>query len=163
MAKIRSVFVRARTKQDDATRKQSGTSKPDGSNRPTITFTGNRHNDTYEVILRSEVVELPRACLKALIGLVLARARSGQGFIQLNPVTVFRLRRAIDKAIGAGAGRSLIETGASEEYRLTFALNGLTSHVALTPCFFELAQLNIVSRESASMLKAVSKEIKKKL
>jgi len=93
---------------------------------------------------------------------VLARTQHGQGFVELNPVTVFRLRHAIDDAIGSGMGRALIETGTSNEYRLTISMNDLRGSVALTPCFFELVQLNIVSRDKANKLEeAVSSEITK--
>jgi hypothetical protein len=143
MTRHRSASARARAKPDNAK----------VALQPIITFTGNRRNDHYEVLVHGQVVESRLACLKALIALVLAHAGSGRGFVRLNPVTVCRLRRAIDDVIGAGAGMILIETGISDEYRLMLPNKGLNGHVALAPCFFELVQLKIVSRDCATKLK----------
>ena len=72
------------------------------------------------------------------MALAVARAKPGQGFIQLCPVTVYRLRQAIDQAVGEGAGKTLIETGSSSEYRLNIPKNKLIGQIAVTPCFAEL-------------------------
>jgi hypothetical protein len=147
-ALVTRAHIKARTPLGSGLR----SSGPDDLVQPVLVFTGNRHNDHYEVVVLGKSVELPRACLRALIELVLARAAKGQGFVRLNPVTIFRLRRAIDLTLGAGVGKSLIETGAADEYRLRVTSMDAQGFAALTPCFSELEVLNVVSREQAARL-----------
>ena len=68
-------------------------------------------------------------------------------------MTIARLRRAMDAAAGTGAGHALIETGTTEEYRLTIPRADLPNCVALEPTFFELEALKVVSAEQAESLR----------
>lgn len=122
---------------------------------PTLIFTGERHEGHYQVVVKSQNVMLPPACLQALLKLVLARAGPGTGFVRLKRLTVFRLRKALATAVGPGAGQSLIETGGTQEYRLTIARHQLAAELASTPSFAELVDLNVVAKQQAVMLKGV--------
>lgn len=133
---------------------------------PMIVFTGNRGNDHYEVVVQGKVVELSLSCLKVMIELVIARRGTGTGFVRVNAVAICRLRRALDEAVGLGAGHAFVETGNAEEYRLAIPRHQIKAKLAITSCFLELVKLKAVSRDRASALRrlchSVSSEIDQK-
>lgn len=118
-----------------------------------ITFTGERRHNHFRVQVRRQTVNLTASSLNILIDLVLAREDSETGFVQLPALDIFRLRRALDSALGPGAGKDLIETGGGEEYCLNIPRDELGSQVAVTACFFELVDLNVVSTLQGNKLK----------
>lgn len=127
---------------------------------PLITFTGERRRSRYRVKVRRRTVDLTAGALTILIDMVLAGEDSELGFVQLPALDVFRLRRAIDSAVGPGAGKDLIETGGGEEYRLNIPRDQLGTQVALTACFFELVDLNVVSILQCNKLKRLGCSVK---
>jgi hypothetical protein len=154
MAGIESTLARKRRNQRKKTNERQGRVREKRVAQPQIIFTGNRRNDRYQVIVGDKIIEMPLSALKAMIDLALARHGPGNGYTRINPVVVFRLRRAIDNVVGPGMGKALIETGAVDEYRLTMPRDQLASVVALSPCFFELVDLDVVPAEQASELQA---------
>lgn len=142
--------------------------KPRKKHAAAVLFlSGQREHDHYQVGLRRKTVNLRHAELLALIDLILARANSDVGFVKIPSLVIFRLRRAMDKAAGKGAGAALIETGCAEEYRLTMPRAELKKLVAVDPTFFELEGLKVISAEQAKELRPFlrsknPREIKKK-
>ena len=124
----------------------------------TIVLTGERHNDHYEVIVNGQTVELTACSLKVLIELILGRAGSGTGFVPINPVDICRLRQSLEKAAEPGTRRALIETGGSEEYRLTIPRDQLCAQVAVREYFAELVELQVVSASQAKNLRGLAGE-----
>jgi hypothetical protein len=127
---------------------------------PTITFDGDRHNDHFEVSLFGEKILLPCAPFRTFVDLVIARAESETGFLRKNPVTIRRLRKAIDEAIKPGAGKTLIETGSGKEYRLTIAKETIGQEVHFEPGFFELEGLKVISKRQVDCIRALQKNSK---
>ncbi len=119
---------------------------------PIIIFTGERHDNHYEVLVHGKKVYLSYTTLNALIVLVIARAGAQPGFLSANPVTINRLRQAMDRAVAPGTGKRLIETGSGCEYRLTFGRHEMRSQVRVEPLFSDLEPLKVVSRERAKNL-----------
>jgi hypothetical protein len=68
-------------------------------------------------------------------------------------VTVCRLRRAFDDAVGPGTGVSLIQTGSGAKYRLTFPRERPASWLLVEESFFELVGVGIVSAEEAGAIR----------
>jgi hypothetical protein len=87
-----------------------------------------------------------------LVRLVLARGQTEGGFVAdpdlLYPVAVFRLRRALDQAVGPGAGDTLIERGLKGEYRLSIPV----TRVALGPDFEEIAGAGVLTADELAQL-----------
>jgi len=119
---------------------------------PTIVFTGDRRNDRFRILVKGKAVELCRVGLNILIDLVIARADSRTGFLRACPVSVCRLRQALDESLGPGGGKGLIETGGAKEYRLTILPQQLGVALAIEACFVELVELKVVSLSRASQL-----------
>jgi hypothetical protein len=118
----------------------------------TIVFTGERRNNHYRVDVCRHPVELTANAITVLIKLVLAKQESKAGFVQMQALDVFRLRRSLDVALGPGAGKWLISTGGRQEYTLNIPHDQLADRVAMTVCFPELVDLKIVTREEVSKL-----------
>jgi hypothetical protein len=89
--------------------------------------------------------------MMALVDLILAQGRSPSGMISLRKMTIWRLR----KELGKKMGKSLIETGSCEEYRLTIPHKEFKTRIALTPCFFELIGIDLISAEAAEILRCI--------
>jgi hypothetical protein len=87
-----------------------------------------------------------------LVRLVLARGQTQSGFVAdpdlLYPVAVCRLRRALDEAVGPGAGDTLIERGLKGEYRLSIPV----TCVALAPDFEEIAGVGVLTADELAQL-----------
>lgn len=126
---------------------------PDSTVPGAITFTGKRSHNHYCVQIEGREVTLTPATLNCLIELVLARGETETGFLQLPALEVFRVRRALDEALGAGAGKNLIETGGGEEYCLTISRAELRHHISVTACFPELVELQVVSAQHCKRLR----------
>jgi len=124
---------------------------------PTITLSGNRSKDHFQIEVDGEVVELTHAALKTLVKLLIARAGAGSGFVRIPRLAIYRLRQTLDHALNPEIGEELIETGCGEEYRLTFEPNKLRDHVALQPSFFELEELRVFSKSQAQVLHGLCK------
>jgi hypothetical protein len=121
--------------------------------RPILAFTGERRKAHFQVLVHGESVELSRVALNLLIDLVIARATAAMGYLRFRPVSVCRLRQAIDDALGVGAGGELIETGGTQEYRLTISMKDLNEQMHLFPAFLGLVAIGIVSTARAFELK----------
>ncbi len=119
---------------------------------PTIVFTGNRGNDRYQIIIQGKIVALSLSCLNVLIDLVIARGEAETGFVIVNAVAIYRLRKALDEVVGKGTGNAIIETGNAEEYRLAYPGYKLSATLAITSCFSELVKLKAVTMDRASAL-----------
>ncbi len=119
---------------------------------PVIVFTGDRDNDHIQIQLHGTLIRLGAALLEPLVELVLERAHSETGYLQLEPVTVYRLRRALDEVLGPGTGKSLIETGLAQEYRLTIPRAELAAKVAVAASFAELETLKVISKQQLTEL-----------
>ena len=128
--------------------------KPNAPTHAKIVFTGNRRNDRYLILFDGKSIELPFSIFNAMIDLAVARCKPGNGYVRISPVVIFRLRRELD-ALSAGAGMTLIETGALAEYRFTIPVSELSAVLALSPCFLELVDLNLVSAERVAVLRTV--------
>jgi len=85
-----------------------------------LILTGRRRRRHYLILVKRREVWLNRRQFADLCRLVRARG-SDLEYVRLAPVTVRRLRAAIDEQLGEGAGMSIVETGDGAEYRLTFA------------------------------------------
>ena len=118
-----------------------------------ITFTGDRRKDRFRIHIRGKPVDLSGGALNLLVDLAVARGQPGPGYVQASRVDVCRLRRLLDKDVQPGTGRALVETGTGEEYRLTIPRDRLKDLVAVTPCFFDLVQLQVVTDRQAGFLK----------
>jgi hypothetical protein len=121
---------------------------------PTILFTGERSHDQYRVRMFGKAARLTHSTLNALVELVIARAKLETGFVPLSRVTVSRLRRSLDY-VKRSAGRTLIETGCGEEYRLSLTKEKLAKHTAVAPSFYELVALKAISQEQADQLTSI--------
>ena len=123
---------------------------PSQNGRPTssLVFTGRRRDDRFRVYFNGKPTELTPRSLMVLIDLVLAHGKPGSAFISMPKMTIYRLRWEL----GRGAGKKLVETGSGAEYRLAIPSNELQGCVALTPCFFELIGVGVVSKDEAELL-----------
>jgi hypothetical protein len=126
----------------------------EGTSLPTITFNGDRHNGHFEVRILGRTTLLPCALFRTLIDLVIARAETETGFLPENPVTIRRLRQAIDQAVKPGTGKTLIETGSGEEYRLTIPKEEILQEVAFERGFFELEGLKVITKLQADSIRS---------
>jgi hypothetical protein len=93
--------------------------------------------------------------VKTLLALVLHRADSEIGYARLTKVTVWRLREDLAQAVGIERAKALIETGVTNEYRLSIPRDQLKSQVALTPCFAELVPLEILTKRQYAKLRRI--------
>jgi hypothetical protein len=122
---------------------------------PTLTLTGNRRENRFEIYLLGRPLELTCSTFKALVDLVIARGAPGNGYVRAERISIHRLREAMDIAVALGTGKSLIETGSGEEYRLTIPRDELSSQIVLTPCFVELDNLNILTTQQVTRLRGL--------
>ena len=125
-----------------------------------ILFTGERHNNHFEVCVLGRKVLLSLAMLRTLVDLLIARANTEIGFLAQSPVTSRRLRRTIDQAVKPGTGKSLIETGSGQEYRIALARETVDEAVMTAPGFFELVSLKVISSQQAAQLRRITKPLK---
>lgn len=120
---------------------------------PQLHLTGERHGKRYVVRLYSQSVAVTFVGLGALIEMLRTRAGPEPGFALVERLTIFRLRKAFDKAAGAGTGKALIETGDGEEYRLTIPRAELFERVAIEASFFDLERRKVINAEQAEALR----------
>jgi hypothetical protein len=125
--------------------------KPTPRGRFLIALTGSRHEDHFRVDVNGKPASLPYASFSALVSLVCARAQSESGFISIARSTIYRLRKALDA--NAKAGKSLIETGSGEEYRLTIPKAKLRASVCVASGFFDLVERNLITKEHGEILR----------
>jgi hypothetical protein len=113
--------------------------------RPTLTLTGGRRNRLLLVRVHDKPLWVSYGHFYRLVRLIIARGRTQGGFVAdpdvLYPEAVCRLRRAIDEAVGPGAGNGLIETGLGCEYRLSLSV----THVTLSSDFPEISDLGVIT------------------
>jgi hypothetical protein len=109
----------------------------------------------YEILLDGESVRLTCAELQTLIELVLARVGLGNGNKHLDKTPICRLRKELIKGTGRTSAAALIETGGGEEYHLAIPRRDLKRRVRLTPCFFELVALGVITAEEAARLRKI--------
>ena len=100
-------------------------------------------------------MDLAHSAVKTLIDLVLARAKSGTGLIPISRMSIYRLRQAINRYVGRGIGKLLIETGCREEYRLGIPPDQIAVRVGVTSCFFELLGTQAISKVQAEGMRSV--------
>lgn len=101
-----------------------------------LVLTGERSDDHFLAHVNRTAIELTYTELATLLSLIAARAVSSHtGYAQTPPVAISRLRKKL--------GRTLIQTGCKEEYRLAIPPH----RVGLEPSFKELASFRIISEE----------------
>jgi len=118
-----------------------------------LVLTGKRHRARIEARLHGQAVRLSCSSFQLLLDLVLALANTETGYVNIHPTSICRLRKAIDAILGEGSAARWIETGMSQEYRLTIPREEMAVQIALTPCFFELVDLKVVTEEQAEELR----------
>jgi len=107
--------------------------------------------------------QLTYSQFSTLIDLIVARGTSPSGFVtaaslevlEISPVTISRLRNALDQAIGSGTGRELVETGCAEEYRLAIPADALRTQVVVEAGFFELELIGLITPQQAAALRRI--------
>ncbi|MBI2804804.1 MAG: hypothetical protein HYX68_07455 [Planctomycetes bacterium] len=119
---------------------------------PVILLTGERQDDHIRIDLDGATVWLAVTSLETLVELLVARINLETGYLPVHPVTIHRLRRALDEVGGDAYGKRLIQTGAQAEYRLTIPRAELGERVGVTSCFAELADLKIISAEQLQVI-----------
>jgi hypothetical protein len=122
---------------------------------PPLVLTGERRDGHVLVRVGDQPLWLSYGHLCRLVRLVIAQGLTPSGFVAdpdvLYPQGVCRLRKAIDEAVGPGAGGALIETGVGREYRLAVPAR----EVALGPQFPELFRLGLVTEEELAKLQTL--------
>jgi hypothetical protein len=126
-------------------------------------ITGARVGDHFRVAVGKSAISLTFASIKALIDLTIARANGHSGFARMEKMTIRRLRAAVDKQLGDGVGKALIETGSGEEYRLAIPKSKLRARVRLTACFFELAGIGVISEVDSELMGRICGRCSRKL
>jgi hypothetical protein len=85
----------------------------------------------------------------AVCELIVGRVTTRTGLVSVSPTTIWRLRQAIDEAVGReGVGDALIETGAGSEYRLAIAVRD----IVLDPSFAELPASGLISEAALTTM-----------
>lgn len=123
---------------------------PPPRSEPKLLLTGERHDKHFCIHVNDQPVELSYSVYSALLRLVTAREESGPGFVLIDPVTIRRLRQALDEALEPGAGKRLVQTGCATEYRLTIPIMQITVDAS----FFQLEQINVITQHEAAALRA---------
>jgi hypothetical protein len=118
---------------------------PKSAQEPVLALTGERQRGRYQVLVCGTPVYLTYSMLNVLVSLVIARGTSQTGFLPVSRITIRRLRKAIDEATGRGTGRSLIETGCGEEYRLAIPASRPATDVVVGNGFLELGRAGALS------------------
>jgi hypothetical protein len=85
--------------------------------------------------------------------LVLAQGNVATGLANIDRKIIYRLRKAIDRALGRGVGAALIQHGCGEEYRLAIPAGKAKARVGVTKCFFELVGLRLLTEEDAATIR----------
>jgi hypothetical protein len=120
---------------------------------PVLVLTGERSNRRVFVRFNGKQVKVTYSQFVVLVRLVIARGATPTGFIKdadsIHPVAVWRLRTALDQGLGREAGKSLVETGAGEEYRLGIPIR----QVALEPSCSELLQIGFLTAQQLEELR----------
>jgi hypothetical protein len=111
----------------------------------TLVLTGNRHAGRIEVRWNGKTHWLRCSSLELLVKLVVAQMDSETGYHKAEASAIYRLRADLDS-------KELIETGMSGQYRLLTRRAEMRTRIELTPCFFELIDLNLVSQRDADRL-----------
>ena len=115
---------------------------------PDVILTGNRGRKQYRVDVDGQSLWLSCASLIALVDLLCARIQSDAGYRELTRSTVHRLRQDLGEV-----GRNLIETGDGCEYRIAIPKAKIRDRVSLSPSFFKLVGLAVLSQEQADTLR----------
>ena len=101
--------------------------------RVSLVFTGRRRNQRLCVLLQRHDVWLPGVLFEAVCRLACAKAR-GIGFVAIDKMTVYRLRKAVAEQAGETVSANLIEAGPGGEYRLMLGRD----QIAYEAAFLEL-------------------------
>ena len=119
-----------------------------------IVLTGERNSKSFRIYVNNKAVDLSGEAFKALIALVVAGCSTqATGYCWLSAVTISRLRDALDETLGDGFGKSLIQTGRKQQYRLTIPPERMKEQIYLRANFFELEQLGSVSSAQIEILR----------
>jgi hypothetical protein len=120
---------------------------------PVLVLTGERANRQVVVRLDDQPLALTYSQFALLVRLIIARGTTRTGFVEdadsAYAVAVCRLRKALDRVTGRGTGRTLIQTGAGEEYRLGVPV----TCVALEPSCAELLTAGLLTAEELQELR----------
>jgi hypothetical protein len=92
--------------------------------------------------LRGHEVWLPCLLFEALCRLACAKAR-GIGFVAIDKMTVYRLRKVVAEQVAKTASANLIEAGPGGEYRLTLARD----RIAYEAAFLELPEHGLLEAD----------------
>lgn len=121
---------------------------PVTSTRPRLVLTGERLNRRHLVKLDDREIWVPGGLFATLCTLVHARCTTQTGFVVESPLTIFRLRELLDGYRVKANGKSLIETGEGQEYRLALA----TTFIDVDQAFTELPSPKLIKIEEKSEL-----------
>jgi hypothetical protein len=122
--------------------------QPDGV-EPLIALTGERPNGRLIIRVRGKPVPLMPKCHAALLRLIAASVDSSLGYVREKSVLISRMRKDIDRVVGKGVGREIIETGDKSEYRLAVPTGDVRSAVVIEEPFFELLRLGRLTLKQA--------------
>ncbi len=113
-----------------------------------LLLTGERRNRRFLVRICGKPIWLSSTLFTCLCELVLARGRTASGFVQMSPMTIYRLRRVINRALGDRAVDDLIQTGADKEYRLNLGI----AEVMLENAFVEIRDKSLLAAHDMDYL-----------
>jgi hypothetical protein len=99
-----------------------------GPRTPNLVLTGERRNRRFRVDVGGRPAWLSAQVFEALCLLAHARHTESDGFVELDPNVVFRMRRAIAKVTGLRAAKELIVTGSTTEYALSAPASEIVWH-----------------------------------
>src|SRR5262249_26706406 len=126
---------------------------------PILVLTGERSNRHIVLRIHGKALEVTYSQFTLLVQLVIARGTTLTGFIKdadsFHPAAVWRLRAAIDQVLGRGVGKSLIETGAGEEYRLGIPV----TYVAIELSYSELVRTGFLTAEQLKELRRLCRPL----
>jgi hypothetical protein len=108
-----------------------------------LLLTGERHRGRHLVKLDARPIWLPGTLFIALCDLVRTRCTTATGFAVESSLNICRLRDLLDPAVKRHNGRSVIQTGDGQEYRLTLKPQRLSVH----PTFAELPSPRFIDGE----------------
>jgi hypothetical protein len=123
------------------------------SHSAAIILTGRRLDDHFIVACHGTSTSLTLEALRALIKLILACPNEDSGTASVPRNTIYRLRKAINQALGRGVAERLIETGFGQECLLAIPPKELKSQVLVTPRFLGMVRLKVLSQADADRLR----------
>ena len=128
----------------------------DDNSASALLLTGERRNRRFLVMIYGKPVWLSSTLFACLCELLLARERTTSGFVHMPPMTIYRLRKAINRALGIMSIDDLIQTGADQEYRLNLRI----AEVTLDTSFVELRDKHLLAEQDVDHLLRSCRKVK---